>query len=204
MRSALDMRLVIASRNVKKTDEMRVILESLLDPRYSLSGLDEFPDFEEPEESGATYAQNAAIKAEFSCSRLGAWCIADDAGLEIDALDGQPGVHSKRFGGVGTPFDQKIRTILSQMQNVDGDGRTARFRCAVAIARPGFPTQIFSSVREGHIAREPRGRNGFGYDPIFLIPELGKTMAELEPEEKNRISHRGMVLAEAAAWLNAL
>ncbi len=198
------MRLAIASRNVKKTNEMRVILGSLLDPRYSLADLNEFPDFEEPEESGATYAQNAAIKAEFSSSRLDEWCIADDAGLEIDALNGEPGVYSKRFGGVGTPFEQKIRAILSQMQNANGDERSARFRCAVAIARPGFPTQILSSVREGLIAREPRGQNGFGYDPIFLIPELGRTMAELEPEEKNRISHRGIVLAEAAAWLNAL
>ncbi len=180
---------------------MLTILQSLLGEKWVVNSLRDYPDFDEPEESGKTYLQNAIIKAEAARDATGEWCIADDAGLEIDFLNGQPGVKSKRFAGEDTPFSEKIARILTLMNDVAESGRTARFRCAVAIAIPAKDTRVFESIRTGSIAAAPVGEHGFGYDPIFLLPEIGRTYAELEPEHKNEISHRGMVLREAAAWL---
>ena len=192
--------LVVATRNQKKADEMITILRALLGDKWETQTLTDYPDFDEPEESGETYAQNAVIKAEAGARATGQLCIADDAGLEIDALDGLPGVHSKRFEGELLPFPEKMRIILDRMS---GKPRSARFRCAVAIASPSVKTELFESKKEGVIAESPVGTGGFGYDSLFYLPELGKTFAELQPEEKNRISHRGIVLAKAAHWLNA-
>ena len=159
--------------------------------------LADFPGASEPDETGETYAENARIKAEAAAAFTGEVCIADDAGLEVDALDGAPGVKSKRFGGVELPFAEKMALILGSV----GEDGGARFRCCVAIALNGEETRVFEAVKEGEIV-EPRGARGFGYDPIFLLPELGKTYAELEPDHKNRISHRGMVLRQAAEYLS--
>lgn len=190
--------LVVATRNQKKAGEMITILRGLLGDRWEIKTLADFPDFEEPEESGETYAQNAVIKAEAAVKATGQLCIADDAGLEIDALGGLPGVHSKRFEGETLPFPEKIRIILDR---VNGKPRSARFRCAVAIASPNSKSELFESTKEGVISESPVGTGGFGYDAIFYLPELGKTFAELQPEQKNRISHRGIVLRKAVAWL---
>ncbi|MCH8275354.1 MAG: RdgB/HAM1 family non-canonical purine NTP pyrophosphatase [Armatimonadetes bacterium] len=193
--------LVVATRNRKKGGEMTAILSELLGPSWTIRTLSDFPSFVEPEETGATYAENAKIKAEAACRALNKACIADDAGLEIDALNGEPGLRSKRFGGEDLPFAEKIRTLLERMEDAPERKRTARFRCAVAVASPGETIRVFESVCEGRITREPAGTAGFGYDPIFVVPELGRTFAELEPAQKNRISHRGMVLRRAAEWL---
>lgn len=180
---------------------MRVILSQLLGTDWQITTLDEFPGFPEPEESGETYAENAKIKAEAARDATGELCIADDAGLEIDALGGAPGVKSKRFAGENTSFEEKIARVLELMKDVQDDRRTARFRCAVALAKPGGKTKMFESVRHGRIRRTPSGSAGFGYDPIFEIPEAGKTFAEMDPDEKNAVSHRGIVLREVAAFL---
>lgn len=195
--------LVIASKNEKKSKEMKDILESLLGGDWEVKTLIDYPHYEEPEETADSYAENARIKAETAMRETGEMCIADDAGLEIDALEGKPGVHSKRFAGEKTPFPEKIRQILEMLRGVPEEKRTARFRCFVAIAPPGKETRIFEASKEGKIAFEPRGTAGFGYDPIFYLPEVGKTYAEMQPEEKNKISHRFLVLKKVAEWLSA-
>jgi XTP/dITP diphosphohydrolase len=188
-------RLVIATHNPAKAGEMTVILRELL-PGWEFLTLADFPGASEPEETGEIYAENARIKAEAAAAFTGEVCMADDAGLEVDALDGAPGVKSKRFGGAELPFADKMALILDSV----GEDRGARFRCCVAVAVYGEATRLFESVKEGEIV-EPRGERGFGYDPIFLVPELGKTYAEMEPDHKNRISHRGIVLRQAAEYL---
>lgn len=177
-----------------------MILSQLLDD-WEIRTLADYPLFPEPQETGTTYAENATIKAEAARDATAEMCIADDAGLEIDALGGAPGVKSKRFAGENTSFDEKIKRLLELLRDVPNEERTARFRCAVAVARLGENTRIFESVREGTIRRAPSGAGGFGYDPIFEIPEIRKTFAEMDPEEKNAISHRGMVMRDVAAFL---
>jgi XTP/dITP diphosphohydrolase len=179
---------------------MKAILGELL-PAWELLSLADFAHAPEPEETGQTYAENAVIKAEAAVLHIGELCLADDAGLEIDAMGGAPGVKSKRFAGAHSPFAAKIALILNHLADHPNLPRTARFRCAVAIAAPHSKTRVFESTKEGVIAEHPRGAGGFGYDSIFGLPELGKTYAELNASHKNRISHRGMVLAEAARWL---
>ena len=183
-------RLVIATHNAKKAGEMLTILGARF-PGLELRTLADYPGAPEPDETGTTYAENAAIKAESGAAFTGGWCLADDAGLEVDALDGAPGLYSKRFGGEDLPFPEKIAMILSRM----GDRpRGARFRCCVALARAGETTRTLEATCEGRIAERPSGNGGFGYDPIFLLPELGRTMADLTPAEKHEVSHRGKVL----------
>ena len=185
-------RLVIATHNRKKAGEMLTILGARF-PDLELRTLADYDGAPEPEETGTTYAENATIKAESAAAFTGEWCLADDAGLEIDALDGAPGLYSKRFGGEGLPFPEKIAMILDRM----GDRpRDARFRCCVALARTGVGTRVIESILEGCIADAPSGGGGFGYDPVFFLPELGRTLADLTAEEKHRISHRGKVLRE--------
>lgn len=195
-------RLVLATHNPKKAGEMRAILAELL-PGWDIRSLAEFPDAPEPEETGTTYAENAILKAESACRVTGEWSLADDAGLEVDALDGAPGLHSKRFAGEDTPFPVKMDLILRALREVPVERRGARFHCCVAVARPHRPTRVFEATCEGRIADRPAGSGGFGYDPIFWLPERGCTMAELAPEEKNAVSHRGKVLRSLADWIRA-
>lgn len=183
-------RLVIATHNAKKAGEMLTILHARF-PTLELRTLVDYPGAPEPEETGTTYAENAAIKADSAAAFTGEWCLADDAGLEVDALGGAPGLYSKRFGGEALPFPEKIALILSGMS--DG-ARGARFRCCVALAHPGEETRVLEATCEGRIAESPSGNGGFGYDPIFFLPELGRTMADLTAAEKHAVSHRGKVL----------
>lgn len=185
------MRLVIATHNAKKAGEMVQILSEKF-PSLEIVTLADYPGAPEPEETGTTYPENAAIKADSACAFTGEWCLADDAGLEIDALGGQPGVHSKRFAGEDTPFSEKMAIILGELEGREDRG--ARFQCAVALARPGYPTEVLMATCEGEIAREMSGAGGFGYDPIFWLPKRGCTMADLTAEQKHAISHRGKVL----------
>lgn len=186
-------RLVIATHNAKKAGEMVTILSRRF-PQLEIVTLADYPGAPEPEETGITYSENAVIKADSALRNTGEWCIADDAGLEIAALRGAPGLYSKRFGGESTTFPEKIAMILNEMRHVPLADRVARFRCCVAFARPGFETEVFSATCEGLIATEPSGNGGFGYDPIFWLNELGCTMADLTAEQKHAISHRGKVL----------
>lgn len=185
--------LVVATHNRKKAGEMTTIL-SLRFPSLRLLTLADFDGAPEPEETGDTYAENAAIKAESAAKFTGEWCVADDAGLEIDALGGAPGVHSKRFAGEETPFPEKMAMILERLKGLPTEQRSARFRCFVALARSGESTRLFHAELEGFIAEAPSGCGGFGYDPIFFAPVAQKNLAELTPAEKHAISHRGKVL----------
>ena len=194
--------LVIATGNRSKGQEMAEILGDVGVPILTLQ---DFPEADtEVEETGETYAENAAQKAVAAANTTGRVCIADDAGLEIDALDGQPGLYSRRFLGHDTPFSAKMDHILETMRDVPDENRGARFNCAVAIAVPGGPVYHCAGICEGRIGREKRGQFGFGYDPIFLLPELGRHMAELPPQEKHLISHRGKALACAKEVLREL
>ena len=196
-------RLVIATHNRKKAGEMIQILSQRF-PTLELLTLADYPNAPEPEETGETYDENAAIKAESAVAAAGEWCVADDAGLEIDALGGEPGVHSKRFAGEDTPFTEKMTIILHRMWDVADEQRGARFQCRVALASPGQETRMFAATCEGRIAAEPSGAGGFGYDPIFYLPELDCTMADLTAEEKHAISHRGKVLKALGDFLETL
>lgn len=184
-------KLVIATHNRKKAGEMVTILSKRF-PDMEIKTLADYQGAPEPEETGTTYSQNAQIKAESAFRFTGEWCVADDAGLEIDALDGAPGLYSKRFGGEDLPFPDKMALILSKMQG--SLSRAARFRCNVALIGPGFPCKVFEAICEGVIAEQPSGGGGFGYDPIFFIPEQNCTMADLTAEQKHEVSHRGKVL----------
>lgn len=197
------MRLVIATHNRKKAGEMVTILSQRF-PELEILTLADYPDAPEPEETGTTYAENATIKAESALTATGELCIADDAGLEIDAMGGQPGLYSKRFGGEETPFPEKMQIILDNLTGQCVEQRAARFRCCVAVAQPGVETKVFEATCEGRIAEEPSGGGGFGYDPIFYLPEMGCTMADLTAEQKHAISHRGKVLKMVGDYLGGL
>ena len=151
----------------------------------------------EVEETGTTYAENAELKARAAVEATGRVCIADDAGIEIDALNGEPGIYSRRFLGEDMPWPDKMDRVLEMLREVTDDKRGCRFNCAIAIVTPDGRAFHGAGLCEGRIAREQRGDFGFGYDPIFFVPELGKHMAELPPDEKHRISHRGKALAVA-------
>ncbi len=194
-------RLIISTHNRKKAGEMMTILSRRF-PSIEILTLADIEGAPEPEETGTNYAENAAIKANSAHAFTGEWCVADDAGLEIDALDGAPGLYSKRFGGEDLPFPEKMAKILSLLESAES--RKARFRCDVALAGPGHETKVFEAICEGEIAKEPSGAGGFGYDPIFFLPELGCCMADLTADQKHQISHRGKVLKEFGDYLATL
>jgi XTP/dITP diphosphohydrolase len=184
--------LVIATHNAKKAGEMLTILREGL-PNLEIKTLADYPGAPEPEETGETYLENALIKARSAAAFTGEWSLADDAGLEIDAMPGDLGVHSKRFAG-DTTFDEKMQMVLDALKKTPEDQRTARFCCCIALVSPEGDETTIEDTCEGSIAKERSGRGGFGYDPIFFLPELGCTMADLTSEQKHQVSHRGKVL----------
>jgi len=198
--------LVIATGNPKKGGEMIAILgEALSGLDIEILTLADFPDADsDVEETGTTFAENAAIKARAAVASTGRVCIADDGGLCIDALGGEPGLHSKRFLGADASFPEKMTRIIELMQEAPDEERTCRFQCAVAICTPDGALYECSGKCEGRIARVMRGTHGFGYDPLVLLPEDGRHMAELAPEEKHKISHRGRALACATGILKQI
>ncbi len=197
--------LVVATHNPKKAGEMVRILSLALPDRRLLT-LADYPGAPEPDETGATYEANALIKVRSAVLATGEECVADDAGLEIDALDGAPGVLSKRFLGADLPWPEKNARVLEMLSGVPPGRRDARFRCWVALGAPQGGSEgeerTFEGVLEGRIAPAASGAGGFGYDPIFLLPD-GRTLADLAPDEKHRVSHRGRVLAKLVAHLRA-
>lgn len=193
-------RIVIATHNQKKSQEMRKILNESL-PHLEILTFVDYPTAPEPEETGSTYRENAVIKSESAAKHTGEWCLADDAGLEIDALPDVLGVFSKRFAGEETPFDKKMTMILHELKTVADEKRTARFNCWISFTSPEMETRTFQGVCEGKIAYEMSGSGGFGYDPIFYLPEKDCTMAMLTPEQKVEVSHRGKVLRQFRDWL---
>lgn len=197
-------RILLATNNPGKLREIQAILQELkaeiLTPRQLNLDL-------VVSETGQTYAENAALKAKAFAQAAGILALADDSGLEVDALDGSPGIHSARFAPWPNASDADRRKVLLEQLRDKSRPWTARFRCIVAIAQP-LPTSIevyfAEGVCEGEIIPEERGVNGFGYDPLFLLPQLGKTMAELTMDEKNRLSHRARALRAALPILKEL
>jgi len=180
-------RILIASNNPGKTKEFQALLKEmevdLVTPGMLKLDL-------HVEEDGETYAENAKRKAVAFAQKTGLITLADDTGLEVDALDGLPGLHSARFVQKSNATDADRRLYLLELLKVKSHPWTARFRCVLALAKPDLETDLTEGICEGEIIPEPRGHHGFGYDPLFLIPNLSKTMAELTMEEKNCISHR--------------
>jgi len=158
----------------------------------------------EVKETGQTFAENAAQKARAYARAAGMSALADDSGLEVDALGGAPGIRSARYAGPGASDEDRVRKLLAELEGVPLDRRTARFRCAVAIARSDGRVSIADGTCEGRIAFAPRGENGFGYDPVFVVSGRGLTMAELPAKVKNQISHRARALRAARPLLDAL
>lgn len=164
--------------------------------------LADFPAIPEVIENGGAFAENAVIKAKAIAEATGELTMADDSGLEVDALNGEPGIYSARYGQPGWSDRERYRFLLEKLQDVPLEKRTARFRCAVALYNPDLNrVEQTDGTVEGLIIDQPRGNYGFGYDPVFLIPELGKTMAELSPEEKNRFSHRARAVEKMIPFL---
>jgi XTP/dITP diphosphohydrolase len=191
-------RIVIATANPGKVRELRALLSDL---PIELLGAEGMP---EVDETGATFAENAELKARAASAWSGEWALADDSGLEVDALNGAPGVHSNRFAGDNTTEEQRNRRILELLADVPTSKRTARYRAVVAVAAPDGRIWLHEGACEGVLLTEGRGEGGFGYDPLFYMPEAGKTMAELDPAVKNRISHRARALAGARSILERL
>lgn len=191
--------LILATTNQHKIDEYRAIFSAI---PFQLRSLRDFQIETDVEETGSTFPENAELKALTYAKMSGQLCLADDSGLAIDALNGAPGIYSARFAGRDTSYEERFRLILAQLKDVPVEQRTARFVCAITIAEPTGYYRTVEGVIEGIIADAPRGEHGFGYDPIFFVPEVGKTTAELPSERKNRISHRGRAAQLAAALLN--
>ncbi|WP_297055294.1 RdgB/HAM1 family non-canonical purine NTP pyrophosphatase [Thermosulfurimonas sp.] len=186
--------LVLATGNEGKIRELKALLEGL---PFKILTAQDFPEISPPEEVGSTFFDNAFLKARHWALATGHLALADDSGLEVDALGGAPGVRSARFAGPGASDEDNIRELLERMKNVPWENRTARFRCVIIVYHPSGRWLKAEGVWEGLIATAPRGEQGFGYDPIFLPVEFNfqKTAAEISPEFKNRFSHRGRALA---------
>jgi len=179
--------LVLATRNRHKADELIALLG---DRRITIRTLDEFPDAPDVIEDGETCEANAAKKARAIAEFTGLPAVADDTGLEVDALGGRPGVYAARYAGEDATYEDNCRKLLRELTGVPHERRTARFLTVAAIALPSGQVRMAQGTLDGMIAEEASGTLGFGYDPVFLVPELGITLAQLSADEKNRISHR--------------
>ena len=194
-------KLLLATSNPGKIREYRFLLHSL---GYQITTLAEKGIVKAIIESGSNYEQNARLKA-VAYAKLGQLtALADDSGLEVDALNGEPGIKSARFAGESATDADKVNVLLAKLKDVPWEKRTARFKCVIAIANPGGRVELCYGECHGMIALEATGRNGFGYDPIFFFPEIGKTMAELPFEIKNQISHRAQASQKARQLLQQL
>ena len=194
-------RLLVATHNPGKVREYQTLLAGLpLEVTY----LDAEGITLEVEETGHTFAENAVLKATTYARASGLWTWADDSGLEVDALDGAPGVYSAHYGGPGASDADRYRKLLDALTGVSWAQRTARFRCVVALATPAGDVKTADGACEGIIAFGPAGSNGFGYDPVFYLPDRGQTMAQLPAETKHEISHRGRAARAAETLLEAM
>ena len=189
--------IVVASTNKGKIREFKEMLEPM---GYTVKSLADFPDMPEIEENGTTFEENAVIKAQSVTDRYGIEAISDDSGLSIDAFGGEPGIHSARYLGHDTSYDYKNRVILVRMEKESN--RNCHYTCAIAVTRPNEEPVVFCDIVECEIAKEPKGENGFGYDPIVYYAPLQKTMAEMTKDEKNAISHRGKAIRRFEAWMD--
>ncbi|MEH7885889.1 XTP/dITP diphosphatase [Bacillus sp. JJ1609] len=185
--------VIIATKNIGKAKEFEKLFLPL---GMTVKTLLDYPELEDVDETGTTFEENAVLKAETISKVLGVMVIGDDSGLEVDALEGRPGVYSARYAGIEKNDEANIDKVLAELQDVPENERTARFCCALAMAEPGKETLTVFGTCEGHILRERRGSNGFGYDPVFFVESEGEAMAELSSEEKNKISHRANAIKQ--------
>ena len=184
------MKIVLATHNHDKEIELQHSLQGL---GVEICSLSEYPDIGEIEETGTTLLENSLLKAHTVHGRTGLPAIADDTGLEVDALDGAPGVYSARFAGADATYEDNLNKLLFSMEEVSEERRSARFRTVISFVDGNQELWTEGHI-DGKIIDFPRGNSGFGYDPVFYIPQLEKTFAELSTEEKNKISHRGLAL----------
>jgi len=192
--------VVLATRNRHKVEELAALLGDL---GIRIRTLADFPDAPEVEEDGTTCEANAIKKACEIARVTGLTAVADDTGLEVDALDGRPGVYAARYAGEHATYEDNCRKLVQELEGVPHDRRTARFITVAAIAVPGEPAQVTQGVLSGYITEKASGSKGFGYDPVFYVPELKATLAEISAEQKNRISHRAKAFLQAKELLRA-
>ncbi len=191
-------RILLATNNAGKVREMVALLA---DTPFAMVTPGDLGLALDPEETGDTFEANAALKARAFAEASGLPALADDSGIEVDALGGEPGVRSARYAGPEASDEDRVRYLLGKLEGVEWERRSARFRSVVALAHPDGEVKLFEGACEGVVAFEPRGDKGFGYDPIFYIPTLDRHMAELDMDEKNRMSHRGQAVRKAAEYL---
>lgn len=195
------MDILLATNNQGKVQELVRLLGDL---PFNVRSLRDFPEVGEIEEDGESFAENALIKARAGAGATGLLTLADDSGLEVDVLEGEPGVRSARFAGEPKDDSRNNAKLLELLQDIPLNRRTARFKSVIALVTPEGEEHLTEGTCEGLIGLQPRGQGGFGYDPLFYVPEYDKTFAELSLEEKNAISHRGKALRAAAAMLERL
>lgn len=193
--------LVLATRNRHKVEELVALLGGL---GIRIRSLDEFPDAPDVVEDGVTCEANAVKKARAIAEFTGLPAVADDTGLEVDALGGRPGVYAARYAGEGATYEDNCRKLLQELAGVPRERRTARFLTVAAIALPSDGVRVAQGLLDGVIAEEASGTLGFGYDPVFFVPELGKTLAQLPADHKNRISHRAKAFMQAKDLLQEM
>ncbi|MBN1499441.1 MAG: RdgB/HAM1 family non-canonical purine NTP pyrophosphatase [Spirochaetes bacterium] len=194
------MDIIIATANSHKVFEIQKKFTSFSDIKFMpMSIIENLPEIEE---TGSTFSENALIKAEAIAALTDSYVLSDDSGLEIDALNGEPGIFSARYGNLDTD-EQRYNLVLSKMKDIPEDRRTARFICSIAFIEPDGTIYTTEGRCEGYIALQPSGSNGFGYDPVFFVPEFSCTMAEINIEEKNRISHRAKALENFYQYINS-
>lgn len=191
-------KLVLATRNKGKLVEFHRILDALAPGEINLVGVDEFPDLVDVEETGSTFEENALLKARYTAIATGLPAISDDSGLCVDFLNGDPGIYSARWAGIHGNDQANLEKLLGQLQDVSDEKRTAHFTCAAALAMPDGRTQVEEAHFHGHILHSPIGFEGFGYDPIFQPLGMSISSAQMSPQEKDAISHRGKALRAIA------
>ena len=194
-------RLLLATNNQGKARELKSLLRDI---PFEIVTPSEIGIDAEVKENVNSFEENAGLKASALAKQSGLLTLADDSGLEVDALGGEPGVLSHRYAGEGATDEDRVRYLLTKLEGVPQEKRTARFCCSIAVATPEGEVELFSGECQGFITFEPKGTLGFGYDPIFYFPELGKTMAELPLAEKNQVSHRGKAASKAIELLKRL
>jgi XTP/dITP diphosphohydrolase len=195
------MEIVLATKNRGKVREIKDLLR---DMKIEIRSLLDFPEIPPIEETGENYRENAGLKASLLASRTGRIALADDSGLEVDALDGKPGKHSARFIDEKFSDEERNRALLELLKGIPPSERTARFRCVIAIAKPKGDIVFCEGVCEGVISEVMKGEKGFGYDPVFYVPKFRKTFAEMDMLLKNKLSHRGIALKKAKKVLAKL
>ena len=189
----MSVELVLATGNLNKQKEIMAVLSDL---PITVRNQSEFGPVPEIIEDGETCEANAVKKATIIAKHTGRLTLADDTGLEVEALEGAPGVYAARYAGENATYNDNCQKLLKELQGVPLDNRNARFVTVIAIAGPSGPVEVVEGELEGKISETPSGTGGFGYDPVFIVPELGKTLAQITLEEKNQISHRGRALAK--------